>query len=1006
MTVPGRGEREVPHAVERLSRPRLLTVLDGRFERRLTIVTAGAGFGKTTLLRQALDRNREDQSGQDRWLSCRPVDDRPAEFASALRRAVGCRPGDSDPVEAVCDELWRQSPAEVALFIDDVHHLSPQGASAAMLQDLLDQLPDNAHLVVAGRRSPSLRSARLEASGESATLSEKDLAFTGEEQTAFLATRAPDREATDVGGWPALLELSVASASARVDDFVWEEVVDSLAPAHALGLARLLALDWIDEDRIVALLGPDTGLYDVILQLPLCHQDDDGRLRLHALWERVLGEIDLEWHSDEVAAAASALADRGWYREGLELCLNHGGAEHVDALVHRYVSIEAEHLPSEEVETFVDLLPDASRHSRFGRFLEGRLQARRRPIVAKPLLSEAQEGFAAHGEAALEVSVLALLGQVAFSEWDPAALRAVAERARVIATPEALSLASMMEATRSTVEGAPFDEVQSLLKAARVPGVVLGGSDGVVAGVACRLSGVPEQGAPIVARALAEATRASRPLLLANDYDLKWLLGQVDDAGLAMLDAGPTTGLAEMTHQASGVSGLMAFANAVAGRTRQARRHLERADAYRAQAVRGGLAMPTAARMALEIGDGREDIAASIAEDGIDASVMADPGIRRALPMALLVSEKLRAEFEGTDLGPCYEEGRRAVESLLALRHDDDPQPAAALSWTSPSRFRVYLVPSLMLELALAASVAGNRDALGPVTEMARLDREAVRRLATHGAPAIRDAAGRTLKEVPARPDDTLELRTLGPLELRRDGVSIDDEGLRRGKVRAMLQYLVARGGCRREELGVALWPDFDEESSANNLRVTLSHATKLLEPDRRKGEPAYRLRADAERVELHLDQALVLDVAAFDELLDAAEAADRRGRPARTLALLEDAIGVYTGDYLADSPEPAWGEAERTRLRHRFVAATLRAGELRLGHGDLELARDRAVRARDADAYCEAAARLEALVYLRRDDRATARSVLESMMATLDDAGVVAEAETTALLRRCGAGN
>ncbi|MEZ5243900.1 MAG: BTAD domain-containing putative transcriptional regulator [Acidimicrobiales bacterium] len=1003
MTVERGSQRKATDPATSLERPRLLQIMDGRFERSLTVLTAGAGFGKSTLLRQSMDRNAEDPQGIDLFLACRPVDERPNEFAAALRRAVGIARGDDDVIDAVCSEMWRRSPVEVALIVDDIHLLPPGGEAAALLQDLLDRLPANAHLVLSGRRPPSLRTARLEAAGDVSHLRETDLAFTGGEQTALLAQRAPEHEPTDLGGWPALLALSMASPTARVDDFVWEEVLRPFPASQVRGLARLIGLDWLDAARIDAFAGPDSGLRDVIDGLPLCHRDDEGRVHLHALWERVLEGIDPEWDDDAVAAASSMLADDGWYREALELCIEHGTVRHVEGLVRRYATEAVEHLPTEEVETFVDLLADGARRSRFGCLLEGRLEIRRRPRVAKPLLAEAREGFAGRGEDALEVETLVLLGQIAFSEWDATALAHIAGRAREIATPAARSLAAMMDATRLTVEGAPFDGVRERIETARAIGVPLGGVDGVVAGVACRLSGVPEEGLPIVERALREATRANKPLVMANLFDVEWLAGRVGPDVLGMLDAGPADGLAEMSHQAAAVSGLMAFANAVAGRARQARRHLERADAFRSHQLRSGLAMPTAARMALEIAAGRDDVAAAIADDGLDMSMMTDPGVRRAMPMAFLVSEKLRAELEEVDLGPCYEVGRRAADALQALRDAGDTGPAAALPWSTSSRFSIFFVPPLILELALGA-VAGGTDAASSVArEMAALDREALRRLAVGGPVPIRDGAARLLKEVPARPGDVMELRALGPFELWRDGEPVDDAGLRRGKVRALLQYLVARGECRRDELGVALWPDFDEEAMANNLRVTLSHAMKLLEPERQKGEPAYRLRAVADRIELAVDDALTIDVAVFDELLDAAEDADRGGDPARTLALMDRAVEMYRGEYLEDCPEPAWGEAERTRLRHRFVGAALRAGELRLGQGDLDAARARAVRARHADAYSEAAARLEALVYLREGNRAAARSVLDAMVVVLEDAGVSPERETLALLRRAG---
>ena len=55
-------------------RPRLLEPLARRFALRLVTVEAGAGFGKTTLLAQAVAENRLAPRGRDAWLTCEPAD--------------------------------------------------------------------------------------------------------------------------------------------------------------------------------------------------------------------------------------------------------------------------------------------------------------------------------------------------------------------------------------------------------------------------------------------------------------------------------------------------------------------------------------------------------------------------------------------------------------------------------------------------------------------------------------------------------------------------------------------------------------------------------------------------------------------------------------------------------------------------------------------------------------------------------------------------------------------
>jgi ATP/maltotriose-dependent transcriptional regulator MalT len=67
-------------------RDRLTSLLAGRFDRPVTALVAGPGFGKTTLLAQAVRQNLASAVGIDAWVSCQPDDEEPAEFAAGCRR--------------------------------------------------------------------------------------------------------------------------------------------------------------------------------------------------------------------------------------------------------------------------------------------------------------------------------------------------------------------------------------------------------------------------------------------------------------------------------------------------------------------------------------------------------------------------------------------------------------------------------------------------------------------------------------------------------------------------------------------------------------------------------------------------------------------------------------------------------------------------------------------------------------------------------------------------------
>src|SRR4029077_19770095 len=99
-------------------------------------------------------------------------------------------------------------------------------------------------------------------------------------------------------------------------------------------------------------------------------------------------------------------------------------------------------------------------------------------------------------------------------------------------------------------------------------------------------------------------------------------------------------------------------------------------------------------------------------------------------------------------------------------------------------------------------------------------------------------AAGATelLRALAPVPTDHLTIRVLGPLQLERGGVELRDAGLRRTRVRQLLALLVTERVARREQVIDQLWPDMTKETASQNLRVTLAHLRRFIEPERAAG--------------------------------------------------------------------------------------------------------------------------------------------------------------------------
>jgi len=221
---------QVRHLQEVLPRPRLVERLQHGLARKLTLISAPAGYGKTALLTEWIPQS-------DRcvcWLSLDETDnDLPRfltyviaalqllkpEFGQALLDAL--KTPQQPPVEGLMTALINaitHELADFALVLDD-YHLIQQPAIHSAIAFLLNHLPSNLHLMIASRADPPLPLARLRVRGQLSELRAADLRFTLDEATAFfqqikaLPLAADQIQALDTRteGWGAGLHLAALS---------------------------------------------------------------------------------------------------------------------------------------------------------------------------------------------------------------------------------------------------------------------------------------------------------------------------------------------------------------------------------------------------------------------------------------------------------------------------------------------------------------------------------------------------------------------------------------------------------------------------------------------------------------------------------------------------------------------------------------------------------------------------------------------------------------------------
>jgi LuxR family maltose regulon positive regulatory protein len=281
-----------------LVRQRLVDRLHARWITPVTVISAPAGYGKTTLLAHAIGPNAAASVGIDCWLACGPDTAAASTLGDALCRAVatasssgGTRPADT--VSAVAAAIGRRSPQPVALVLDDLHEVLPGSEAAALLDAVVAALPANGHVVLSGRGVPPVRLARLTVQGRVCRIDQADLAFTDDEAKEFASLRGvlPGRVAA-CGGWPALAELVASERPAAVPDiagaYIGEEVLAGVPKSTRRKLGLLAHLGPFDEALARAVLGADIKIAELLADVPLLTPMPNGKWCLHALWPEMV----------------------------------------------------------------------------------------------------------------------------------------------------------------------------------------------------------------------------------------------------------------------------------------------------------------------------------------------------------------------------------------------------------------------------------------------------------------------------------------------------------------------------------------------------------------------------------------------------------------------------------------------------------------------------------------------------------------------------------------------
>jgi len=300
-------------------RPRLIERLNAGLQGKLTLISAPAGFGKTTLVTEWIASDERRAA----WLSLDDGDSAPVRFLAYIVAALQTiepkigidilkllESPQPPPIASLLTPLLNEIvtiPHEFMLVLDDYHVLDSNEIDTA-LTFLIDNQPPQMHIVITTREDPPLPLARLRVRGQLNEIRAADLRFTADEAADFLnSTMGLNLSAEDIialeqrtEGWIAGLQLAAISMQGQPDPHTF---VQSFTGSH-----RFIVDYLVDE---VLNQQPDT-MRDFLFQTSILD-------RLNAsLCDAVTGRDDSQATLEQLERSNMLIVpldnQRQWYR--------------------------------------------------------------------------------------------------------------------------------------------------------------------------------------------------------------------------------------------------------------------------------------------------------------------------------------------------------------------------------------------------------------------------------------------------------------------------------------------------------------------------------------------------------------------------------------------------------------------------------------------------------------------------------------------------------------------
>ena len=1009
-STPTSGASEYPTSKDSmLHRDRLVRRMLKRFSRRLTILEAGAGFGKSVLLDQAIGHNSRSPLGDDRIIQCRAAESTPADLGISLCELFGMPvPSHLETIPTlVASRLWAIAPRHVAIIVDDAHNFWGN-ASYQLLERLLIELPANGHLVLSSRTMCPEALVEVAGTGQIERLTEADLSFTDAERIEFCTARGVASDGFP-WIWPAMAELALRGR-ALASDFLCQEVLNPANLGAQRAVSAVLILEGADEELATALLGSVAHLESELASLPLVTRDSRGSWRAHSLWAN---QIDADptdpcWH-DGLETASALLALRG--ELGRAVNLLHRGQRYLEML-HMMAGACRGFEPTVsylELSGWVELIPVELRESPLALLVQAFADSRGDQHQAQDSMVAAAAALASSDDVEAELNALIQVGRLGIrSGYLPNAerlfsrIRELAQQGHAAAR-ELLALVRGVDAfERGDERGAwlAFSEVASTDSFGELANYAAH-----LASTSAMLLGRVEESRQLADQSVARATSSTRSIANQARGFAAFAEGDIESAQRLNLEVYRLSIESDLGFNTRATLGWSAALHAFAGQYDRARASLERiegeVDAWQSLAI-----------ALVAVGDRDERTASAILRDVGLRRTMLD---RRIVSLAPAVSYILlpmtRAFWEqrGVDLdgvlGDRHQLSIEAARALLRVRNGERiGEVGGALG--VPMLRSVVPLPWGM-ELAVSLAREGNIEFARTVVMLFRA--EGLQWLGDHQSEDDGPTGPiRSLLHVlPARPTGRVALELMGRGFLRCQRALDLEATLSSGTTFELVAYLALNGPTTRPVLADAVWPHHPRSEvllgeALSRLRMVTED--RSYEPSLLKNEPGdggWLVKADGDHLYLTADSELTVDTHVFHRSLEEANSLLKSSSPARALESLLGLLRTADENLLQGLMAGEWAVPHRRRWRELIAGTSAQAAVLLVADGSAPDALDMCRRSLAIDPYCQLAWAAEIDARLQLGDFPAAMGAADRCRSVLKGAGVTLGAFMTEAIAR-----